>query len=151
VNGDLFVGDQNVGWPNHSHPGSANSTATSVTPEASPRSFRPHKVDISQQGHGLAASLQKMRDASVGDAAFEAFSHYYERFLHPARPGPRARESRQRRREVPHDRHPRRVGTRLLPRHRSVLAAAAGGTLGLAAIGDVMRRHGLTPAHPVAT
>lgn len=32
-----------------------------------------------------------------------------------------------------------------------VLAAAAGGPPDLAAIGEVMRRHGLTPAQPVAT
>jgi hypothetical protein len=32
-----------------------------------------------------------------------------------------------------------------------VLGAAAGGPPDLAAIGEVMRRHGLTPAQPVAT
>jgi hypothetical protein len=34
---------------------------------------------------------------------------------------------------------------------RQVLAAAAGGPPDTAAIGEVMRRHGLTPAQPVAT
>lgn len=142
VDGDLFVGHQNVGWPNHSQPGSADSTPTSVTPEASPRSFRPHEVDISQRGHGLAASPQKMRDAGAGDAALEAFSHYYERFLHPARPGPRARESRQRRRKSSRTPPPGAFGPAYFATSLGVIAAAAGGTPRANAQAGLVRPHG---------
>jgi uncharacterized cupin superfamily protein len=46
---------------------------------------------------------------------------------------------------------PRRIRTGLLRDIAEVLTAAAGGPPDLAALGQVMRRHGLTPAQPVAT
>ena len=71
--------------------------------------------------------------------------------VHSQGSDPRVRESRHRRCDVPRDRNPGRLRSRVLSRDQKVLAASAGGPPDLAAIGDVMRRHGLTPAPPATT
>ena len=143
----IEVGSITVEFLVEAEDSNASVTAFECTVPAGSKVPAPHSHDgFEETAYGLEGTCLFMIDGQERELRTGRLR------LHPPGRGARLRQPRTDRRQVPRrSRHLACFGPAYFHDINEVFAAAAGGPPDLAAIAEVMRRHGLTPAKPAGS